>query len=345
MVSIVLVTYNRAERLKLSITDILNQSFKDFELIICDDCSTDDTEVVCQEFCAVDSRVRYHRHSSNQQMPANLNFGIQQSIHEYVAFLHDGDRFRSDLIQRWYDAISANESVGFVFNAIGETDENENTAVEYREFEEGIVNRDYLLKGVYFRRWLFASPVWGEAMVRKQLVEEYDFLKEKYGFYADVDLWMKLLQSHDAYYCSDVLITGPSKKIQPRLFDDNLIKVFVKLFNMHLEHRKLTYKRQPIRMISELSIFGVQSFLNLCYYLLATVKNFSFKTYIEAAGLLKHVFLVPWLIILFSYPILYPSLKVFGRIKSMARKSLASSAGYVFTSELISNYSFGVICL
>ena len=48
MVSIVLVTYNRAKRLKLSIQDILNQTFKDFELIICDDCSTDSTESVCR---------------------------------------------------------------------------------------------------------------------------------------------------------------------------------------------------------------------------------------------------------------------------------------------------------
>jgi glycosyltransferase involved in cell wall biosynthesis len=328
MVSIVLVTYNRAERLRLSITDILDQTFKGFELIICDDCSTDDTEVVCREFSAIDSRIRYYRQSSNQQMPANLNFGIKQSVYEYVAFLHDGDRFRSDLIQRWYNAISANESVGFVFNAIGETDKNEKTEVVFREFEEGIVSRDYLLKEVYFRRWLFDSPVWGEAMVKKQLVEEYDFLKEEYGFYADVDLWMKLLHSHDAYYCSDVLITGPSKKIQPRLFDDNLAQVFLKLFNMQLKHRKQTFNNQPLKLIPELSIFGLQTFINLSYCLLLIVKNFSFKTYIDAAGILKQKrFLIPWLIILFSYPILYPSLKAFGLFKGIKRKSLAPSGG------------------
>jgi len=99
MVSIVLVTYNRAKRLKLSIQDILKQTFKDFELIICDDCSTDATEAVCRGFVAKDDRIKYYRHASNLQMPANCNFGIQKSIYPYIAILHDGDRFKPDLIE------------------------------------------------------------------------------------------------------------------------------------------------------------------------------------------------------------------------------------------------------
>lgn len=79
MVSIVLVTYNRAERLKLSIQDILDQTFKDFELIICDDCSTDATEDICSEFVEKDGRIKYYRHKSNMRMPANCNFGIKKA--------------------------------------------------------------------------------------------------------------------------------------------------------------------------------------------------------------------------------------------------------------------------
>jgi len=326
MVSIVLVTFNRAERLRLSIKDILEQTFKDFELIICDDCSTDETEDVCWEFSALDERIKYHRHSSNMQMPANLNFGIRQSIYDFVAILHDGDRFRSDLIEKWYNAISTHESVGFVFNSIGETDEDERTEVVHREFEEGIIAREHLLKKVFFRRWLFDSPVWGEAMVRKRLVEDYGLLKGEYGFYADVDLWMALLHSHDGYYCSDLLITGPLKEIQPRLFDDNQIRVFLKLFNMHLKQRRQTFKNQPIELFSELSIFGMQAFFNLSYCLLLVVKHFSFKTYIGTAGLLKqNIFLIPWVIILLGYPIFYTSLKTFEMFKSIARKPLSPS--------------------
>ena len=324
MVSIVLVTYNRARRLKLSIQDILDQTFKDFELIICDDCSPDDTESVCREFLEKDNRIKYYRHASNLQMPANCNFGIQKAIYPYIAILHDGDRFKPDLIEQWYNAISKNDSVAFVFNSIGTTDENENLVETYKEFEEGLVSREYLLREVFFRRWQFDSPVYGEAMVKKQMIEEKGFLKKRYSFYADVDLWMELLHSHDAYYCSETLITGPTKTLQPRLFDDNLIKEFLHLFRIQLVHRKKEFKSQPLILIKELAIFWGQALINLNYRLLLLVKNFSFMSFVKASRLLKQsfIFLASWIVILILYPLLYPLLRLFKYLKQLHSRPL-----------------------
>jgi glycosyltransferase involved in cell wall biosynthesis len=326
VVSIVLVTYNRARRLKLSIQDILDQTFRNFELIICDDCSPDDTEEVCREFVAKDNRVQYVRHASNMRMPTNLNFGLCRARYPYVAILHDGDRFRPDLIEQWYKGITSSESVGFVFNSIGVTDEYEKITFAYNDFKEGIVDKEHLLKNVFFRRWQFNSPVYGESMVKRELVLEYGLLKSKYGFYADVDLWMQLLHSHDAYYCADTLITGPAKTLQPRLFDDNLVKTFIYMFRMQLNHRKKAFRKQPFRLMAELLLCYVQAFVNLNYKLLLLVKNFSFRSFMDAYKLLRQSFLfvIPWLAILVLYPILYPFLKLFRILKSnFSRSSLA----------------------
>lgn len=325
MVSIVLVTYNRAKRLRLSIDDILNQSFKDFELIICDDCSTDSTEELCLEYAAKDSRIRYFRQARNRQMPANCNFGIQQAKFDYVGILHDGDRFRSDLIEQWYNAITSNPNVGLVFNSIGVTDAHDNIITSYHDFEEGIIDNSHLLKNVYFRRWRFDSPVYGEVMVKKKLLEQHGFFKKEYGFYADVDFWMQLLHSHDAYYCADTLITGPSKRIQPRLFEDNAIRTFLYMFNIQLKHRKKAFRNKPLRLVGEMVVFWGQVFLNLSYGLLLIVKNLSFRAFLDAARLLKQsvLFLIPWTVILLLYPLLFPFLKAFDYVKTMVPKSLA----------------------
>jgi glycosyltransferase involved in cell wall biosynthesis len=322
VVSIVLVTYNRVKRLKLSIKDILNQTFKDFELIICDDCSPDSTEAVCKEFAAIDKRIRYFRHSGNLKMPANLNFGIQQSKYPLIAILHDGDRFKPDLIEQWYNAITAHESAAFVFNSIGISDAHENIVSSYHDFKEGLIPKDHLLKIVYFRRWQFNSPVYGEAMVRKKLIEENGYFKKRYGFYADVDMWMQLLHSHDAYYCADTLITGPLKTLQPRLFDDNLIKTFLYMFSMQLVHRKKAFGNKPLALVKELIICWIQAFVNLNYRLLLLVKNFSFMSFMNAAKLLKRsvIFLIPWIIILILYPLLYPFLQLFKVVKNLINK-------------------------
>lgn len=321
------MTYNRAKRLRLSIDDILNQTFKDFELIICDDCSTDSTEELCREYAKKDSRVRYFRHDSNKQMPANCNFGIQQANFDYVAILHDGDRFRNDLIDQWYCAITSNPEIGLVFNSIGVTDADDEIITSYHDFEEGIIDSSHLLENVYFRRWRFDSPVYGEVMVKKKLLEQNGFFKKEYGFYADVDFWMQLLHSHDAYYCADTLITGPTKRIQPRLFEDNAIRTFLYMFHMQLKHRKKAFKNKPVRLFGELGLFWIQALLNLTYVLLLIVKNLSFRSFLDASGLLKQgvLFLIPWTIILLAYPLLFPLLKFFDYVKTLVPGSMAAA--------------------
>ena len=116
------------------------------------------TQEVCAEFVHKDPRVRYFRHEANKEMPGNCNFGISQARHEFVAILHDGDRFREDLIQQWYNAITTNESVGFVFNSIADTDNNDRIVNVFCEFPEGVVSREVLLKSVFFDGRILTRP-------------------------------------------------------------------------------------------------------------------------------------------------------------------------------------------
>ena len=316
MVSIVLVTYNRAKRLRLSIRDILKQTFEKFELIICDDCSPDETESICNEFAAQDKRIRYFRHPSNLQMPGNVNFGISQAKYDYIAILHDGDRFHPNLIEQWYDAIRTHD-VGFVFNTIGQTDEYERIIHKYDEFPGGIVSKEELLHNTYFRRPLFESPVYGEAMVKKDLIVKYGMLKKEYGFYADVDLWMEILHSKDAYYCSDTLITGPTKEIQPQLFQNDILKVFMYMYSMHLKHRKKAFGGNLLTLMSELTRFYAYTIYSLCYTMLLVVKNFPTKYFLTGARKLKGNVLTTaiWFAFVLMYPIVKPVLVLFQQMK------------------------------
>lgn len=333
MVSIVLVTYNRHKRLSLSIQDILNQTFRDFELIICDDCSTDGTEYLCQEYARQDSRIRYFRHSANKRMPANLNFGIQQARFEYVAILHDGDRFRMDLIEQWYRALSSHDDVGFVFNSTGDSDPDENIVKVYSEFPEGVVKRSTLLKKVYFRRPHFDSPVYGEAMVRKSLVQRYGYLKEDYGFYADVDLWMHCLQHYDAYYCADTLIKTPLKSFQPQLFEDDTVRYNVYLFNMHHKQRRLAFEGKPLRKFMEMCLFYAHTIFQMTFCLLIVVKNYSFDYFMRSRHVLKKTaWLLPvWAGLLIAYPLMRFLLNLMPRKNQPElTKELAVKSGFMF---------------
>ncbi|MBC6445212.1 MAG: glycosyltransferase [Alphaproteobacteria bacterium GM202ARS2] len=89
-VSVVMTTYNRAHLLSDAIKSIVEQSVDDWELIIIDDASSDTTPEVMREWTARDSRIRYHRHPTNQGAATARNIGFQQAKGSYIA-LHDDD--------------------------------------------------------------------------------------------------------------------------------------------------------------------------------------------------------------------------------------------------------------
>lgn len=92
MISVILPTYNRAERVRQSIESVLKQSVKDIELIVVDDGSTDNTEDIVESI--VDQRINYIKLNHNKGACAARNIGIEAAKGEYIAF-QDSD-------ENWY---------------------------------------------------------------------------------------------------------------------------------------------------------------------------------------------------------------------------------------------------
>ena len=88
-VTILLPTYNRARLLVGCIRSVIYQSFTDWELIVLDDCSTDSTGAICQEFKDKDCRIKYIRNDRNLGTPKNRNVGISLAKGNWILFIED----------------------------------------------------------------------------------------------------------------------------------------------------------------------------------------------------------------------------------------------------------------
>jgi glycosyltransferase involved in cell wall biosynthesis len=94
-VSVLLPTYNYARFLPEAIESVLAQDFADFELIVSDDASTDDSAGIIRGYAARDPRIRAHFHPQNLGMVAHWNWCLGQARGEYVKFLFGDDRLVS----------------------------------------------------------------------------------------------------------------------------------------------------------------------------------------------------------------------------------------------------------
>jgi hypothetical protein len=170
-----------------------------------------------------------------------------------------------------------------------------------------LIKKEYLLRKVFFRRWRFDSPVWGEAMVRKSLLKEYGYFRKEFKFFADVDFWLEVLHTHDVFYIRDVLMVGPDKDIQPRLFADKLIDTYLYMYSMHKYHRKREFKNNPFIFAKEMAIFYTQAYLCLSVNLALILKHNSYGEYMLAGkGILKKSVILYsiWMILLVLSPVI-----------------------------------------
>lgn len=109
LVTVVIPTYNRATMVGRAIESVLQQTFSDFEIVVVDDSSHDNTESVVKGFG--DHRVRYIRHEINKKLPATRNTGIANARGQYIAFLDDDDQWKKDKLCKQIDAIQNCEAV------------------------------------------------------------------------------------------------------------------------------------------------------------------------------------------------------------------------------------------
>lgn len=117
LVSVVIPTYNRIHTLPASVDSVLKQSYKNLELIIMDDGSTDGTEEYVKGI--TDARVRYRKADKNMGPSAARNRGAELAQGEYLAFQDSDDEWMPDKLEKQMKIMLGNKNVSLVYSEFG----------------------------------------------------------------------------------------------------------------------------------------------------------------------------------------------------------------------------------
>ncbi|MFH0823994.1 MAG: glycosyltransferase [Pseudomonadota bacterium] len=115
-VSIVLPTYNGAAYLSRSLQSCIDQVYRNWELIVVDDASTDETPEIIRDYVARDSRIRSIRNDANRKLPASLNEGFSHAMGELLTWTSDDNQYRPEAINRLAGVLEANPDVDVVYS-------------------------------------------------------------------------------------------------------------------------------------------------------------------------------------------------------------------------------------
>src|SRR4030066_2069221 len=116
-VSVIIPTYNRARFIERAIRSVLNQTYQNFEIIVVDDASTDDTEERVRRLLPNGRRLKYVRHDINRGAGAARDTGIKNAAGEYIALLDSDDEWLPEKLEKQLQVFkeSRDEKLGLVY--------------------------------------------------------------------------------------------------------------------------------------------------------------------------------------------------------------------------------------
>lgn len=174
IVSIVLPTYNGSKFLRQSVESCLGQTFRQWELIVVDDASTDATPELIRELAAADPRVRPLRHETNRKLPGALNSGFAAARGKYLTWTSDDNLYRPHAIGRMVEFLDARPEVDMVYADHAMIDERGNvTSVRVVGPTKRLVFGNVVSACFLYRREVYEAI--GGYAEDLYLAEDYDY--------------------------------------------------------------------------------------------------------------------------------------------------------------------------
>lgn len=221
LISIVLPIYNGEKYMKESIDSVINQTYENWELLILDDCSTDNTALIAAEYVEKDSRIKYFKNENNLRLPRNLNKGFSLATGDFLTWTSDDNRYRPTALEKLHQKL-VDEKTDFVFASCRIINEN-GEEIEYFSVNENsrkqIVGNNSVNACFMYTRKAYETV--GDYDPELVLVEDFDYWQRICGNF-EFSIIEEILYD---YRWHDGALTSTMKQTT---FNENLEKMLLK---------------------------------------------------------------------------------------------------------------------
>jgi glycosyltransferase involved in cell wall biosynthesis len=280
-VSVLIPTRNRARLMREAIVSVLAQTFQDFEIIIIDDASEDDTQAVISSLS--DVRIRYFRHATNRGEAASRNAGVAHAGGEYIAFLDDDDTWLPEKLAMQVELLDRCPArIGGVYTAYDRVDIKTGAIISTVPAEK----RGNIYGELRAQNWVGCPSA---VMVRRECFDKVGRFDEQIKFGVDYDMWIRISRFYDfevlnlplVHYAvhSDRLSADTGTILRGK--EDQLAKYadyfaadrrsygryFLSLGVLYCYNRKLVEGRAALRRAIRIYPFEMRPYVNLFFSL------------------------------------------------------------------------------
>jgi glycosyltransferase involved in cell wall biosynthesis len=208
-VSVCIPTYNRANFLLYSVNSVLQQTYSDFELIICDDGSSDNTSEVVSRWH--DSRIRYIQQPQNIGRSRNMRSGFDAAVGEYFIKFDDDDALTHEFLEKTVAILEMESSVDFVCTNHWIINSNNEKMVAATQENSAKWGKDKLKRGtisdLIWQTFYYQSLQVGSTLFRRDCLAEVNYMRPEADGCEDFDLLVRLaIAGKQGYFLPELLM-------------------------------------------------------------------------------------------------------------------------------------------
>ena len=299
-VAVCILTFNRYNMLKKTVFSILDSSFRDFQIIVFNDCSTDRTNEYLKKL-QDEKIVTEIRHSKNMGQYNNANYVLDNLSCKYLMFLHDDDTVRPELLERKVELIEKDKDISMVgcgWNIINDNEEVLETRI-YNKFNGPVVLSD---RDFFFYHFDDLNFPWSGVLYNKEKIGKLRF-EDKFDIGADYPFVARLAIGNKVGYIPEALYNYRTHGIQVSKARNNIktnyglwlenFKFYENLVSENFKDRNLLKKlgRANSRTMFQLAIQS-KTFDFLLEVLRSRYFKFRYLTPVRSLKVIKKFFLL-----------------------------------------------------
>jgi glycosyltransferase involved in cell wall biosynthesis len=223
--------YNSEDTIADSILSIMNQSYKDWELLLVNDFSSDNTLDIIEKYAATDSRIKVINNEKNMGLTVSLNRAINVSNGEFIARLDSDDLAEPQRLEKQVAFLVSNPDVGMVgsgANLINKTGKKIGNM--------DVISNDYIIsKFINYLNPFIHSTI----MIRKCVLDEVGGYREKFRYSQDYDLILRIYDRYAAVNMPEHLISWRVSEGSITMQNNTLQRIFADIAKQFASERRI----------------------------------------------------------------------------------------------------------
>lgn len=198
-VSVLIPAYNYAHYLSEAIDSVLGQTYKNFELIVVDNCSTDNTEEIVNNYAKHDTRIKFVRNQENIGMYRNYNQALLLATGDYIKFLNADDKFEPTLLEKFVNILENDTTISVVTSCRQYFGSKNDVLIP--PFKGKVESTTAILSSLKKGNWI-GEPT--TVMFRRENLN-LGLFDISLLMFADQDMWLRHLRVGNLYVIDEVL--------------------------------------------------------------------------------------------------------------------------------------------